>query len=143
MREVSGSVEKLKSLFSRHRSLIPQFLLADTFWLVLLISIDDHIDVVTLSILLLPFSVVLNLLLCIVSAIRKKGQTYSLAFALILALLYSMILAIIGAVTIGSPPGHDNGLEIVSGFFIAIGTGFLASVIFFITWFLAARDDYL
>ena len=72
MREMSIVEEKLKSMFLSHRSLIPQFLGADTLWLVLLVFIDGHIDLVTLSGLLLPFSVVLNLLLCLVSAIRKK-----------------------------------------------------------------------
>ena len=143
MTKVNSAKEKLKSLFLSHRSLIPQFLVADTLWLILLVSIDGHIDLVSLSGLLLPFSVVLNLLLCIVSAIRKQGQTYSVAFALILALLYTMVLSILGAVTMGSSPGHDNALAITGGYVIAIGSGFLASVVFLITWFLAAMDDNL
>jgi hypothetical protein len=143
MTTVSNAKDKLKSLYLSHRSLIPQFLVADTLWLLLLLFIDNHIDVVSLSGLLLPFSVVLNLLLCLVSAIRKQRQTYSIAFALVLALLYSMVLAILGAVTTGSTPGHDNELAITGGYVIAMVSGFIAIVLFLITWFLAARDDHL
>ncbi len=123
--------------------MIPQFLVADTFWLVLLIAIDDHLDPVSLSGLLLPFSLVLNLLLCLVSAIRRQGQTYSVGFAIILALLYTMVLSLLGAITTGNTPGHDNALAIVSGYVIAIGSGIIAIAVFLVTWFLAAKDDHL
>ena len=140
---MSVAEEKLKSLFLSHRTLIPQFLVADTLWLVLLVTIDSHIELVSLSALLLPFSVILNLLLCLVSAIRKQGQAYSVAFAIVLALLYTTTLSLLGVITVGNRPGQDNAYVITGGYVIAMGSGFLAFVVFFITWFLAAKDDYL
>jgi hypothetical protein len=140
---VSVARDKLKSLFLSHRSLVPQFLVADTLWLVVLVSIFGQIDSVSLSGLLLPFSIVTNLIISLVSAIRKLGQTYSVAFAIVLALLYTMTLSILGAITRGNQPGQDNAYVIAGGYLIAIVSGSIVIVVFFITWFLAAKDDYL
>lgn len=140
---MSNATEKLRSLFLSHRNLLPQFLLANTIWLVILISIDSSLDLTSLSLLLLPFSVALNLLICLVSAIRKRDQRYSIAFAIMTALLYTCALASIASITIDGGPGRDRGLEIVAGYIIGIISGSVALLAFGITWLLAAKDDFL